>query len=63
VKLGERERARRLRRERGLPIKTIAAMVGVSSSSVSRWVRDVELTPAQEAALRDANPTTTGSGT
>ncbi len=39
-----------------MPIKTIARLVGVSSSSVSRWVRDVELTAAQEAALRDANP-------
>lgn len=56
VKVVERERARRLRREQGLPIKVIAAAVGVSSSSVSRWVSDVELTPAQAAALRDANP-------
>jgi transcriptional regulator with XRE-family HTH domain len=56
VKLAERERARRLRREQGLPIKVIAAEVGVSSSSVSRWVADVELTPEQEAALREANP-------
>ena len=56
VKLAERERARELRREHGLPIKAIAATVGVSPSSVSRWVRDVELTAAQEAALREANP-------
>jgi transcriptional regulator with XRE-family HTH domain len=56
VKPAERQRARRLRRERGLPIKTIARLVGVSPSSVSRWVRDVELTAVQEAALRDANP-------
>jgi hypothetical protein len=56
VKLAEREHARKLRREKGLPIKVIAAEVGVSSSSVSRWVRDIELTPEQEAALREANP-------
>ena len=56
MKLAEREQARRLRREQGLPIKVIAATVGASSSSVSRWVADVELTPEQEAALRDANP-------
>jgi hypothetical protein len=56
VKVIEREQARRLRREQGLPIKVIAATIGVSSSSVSRWVRDVELTSAQTAALRDANP-------
>ena len=45
-----------LRREKGMPIKVIAAEIGVSAGSVSRWVRDVELTPEQEAALRDANP-------
>ena len=56
MKLAERERARILRREKGMPIKAIAAEIGVSSSSVSRWVRDVELTAEQEAALRDANP-------
>ena len=56
VKVAERDQARRLRREQGLPIKTIAAAIGVSPSSVSRWVRDVELTSAQLAALRDANP-------
>ena len=56
VKVAEREEARRLRREQGLPIKVIAAAIGVSSSSVSRWVRDVRLTPAQVAALREANP-------
>jgi transcriptional regulator with XRE-family HTH domain len=56
VKVAERDLARRLRREQGLPIKTIAATIGVSSSSVSRWVRDIELTPEHAAALRDANP-------
>ena len=56
MKVAEREAARRLRREKGLPIKAIAATLGVSPSSVSRWVKDVELTPAQEAALREANP-------
>lgn len=56
MKVAERELARRLRREQGLPIKTIAAAIGVSPSSVSRWVRDVELTSAQADALRDANP-------
>jgi len=56
VKLVERDRARKLRRENGLPIKVIAAELGVSPSSVSRWVRDVELSAEQEAALRDANP-------
>jgi hypothetical protein len=56
VKVDEREEARRLRREQGLGIKTIAAAVGASPSTVGRWVRDVPLTPGQEAALRAANP-------
>jgi transcriptional regulator with XRE-family HTH domain len=56
VKVVERDEARRLRREEGLPIKAIAAALSVSSSSVSRWVRDVDLTPAQLMALQEANP-------
>jgi transposase-like protein len=65
VKLVEREKARKLRTEDGLSIKAIAAELGVSSSSVSRWVRDIELTDAQLAALRDSNPILNGqrSGT
>jgi transcriptional regulator with XRE-family HTH domain len=56
VKSGERLEARRLRGEQGLPIKAIAKRVGVSVSSVSLWVRDIALTPAQQAVLRDLNP-------
>ena len=56
VKREERELARRLRAEQGLPIKEIARVVGVSVGSVSTWVRDVPLTPAQEAALDARNP-------
>jgi transposase-like protein len=52
VKTQERELARRLRREDGASIKEIARRVGVSVSSVSLWVRDVELTGGQEARLR-----------
>jgi transcriptional regulator with XRE-family HTH domain len=51
----EREQARRLRRDRGLSIKEIADRVGVSKSSVSYWVRDIELMPAQQDALRQKN--------
>ena len=40
----------------GTPIKAIAAALGVSASSVSRWVRDIELTEEQHARLREANP-------
>jgi hypothetical protein len=60
VKREERERARRLRAEQGLPIKEIARLVGVSVSSVSTWVRDVPLTPEQEAALDARNPVRNG---
>jgi hypothetical protein len=40
-KVAERQQARQLRRT-GLPLAEIAARVGVSKSSVSLWVRDVE---------------------
>ena len=51
-----RAEARRLRRDDGLPLTAIADRLGVSKSSVSRWVRDIELRPAQHAALRLLNP-------
>jgi transposase-like protein len=63
VKLVEREEARRLRREEGLAIKAIARTLSVSSSSVSRWVRDVALTAQQLDALREANPIFNGQRT
>ena len=44
-KLAERQQARQLRRT-GLPLSEIALRVGVSKSSVSLWVRDVEFTPS-----------------
>ena len=56
MKTQERELARKLRREDGLPINEIARRVGVSKSSVSLWIRDIELTADQEAALRAMNP-------
>ena len=37
-------------------MKRIAAELGVSVSSVSRWTRDVELTSTQQERLRQANP-------
>ena len=43
-KLAERQQARQLRRS-GLPLAEIARRVGVSKSSVSLWVRDVEFEP------------------
>ena len=41
-------------------MKEIARIVGVSVGSVSLWVRDVPLTPAQEAALDARNPVRNG---
>jgi transcriptional regulator with XRE-family HTH domain len=52
MKTTERERARDLRREEGRSIKEIARLLGVSQSSVSRWVDDVRLTDVQHHAER-----------
>jgi len=56
VKTRERELARRLRRDEGASINEIAQRLGVSKSSASLWVRDIELTPEQQQALVDRNP-------
>lgn len=47
----KREDARRLRREEGMAITDICKQLGVSKSSVSVWVRDIELTQDQKEAL------------
>ena len=52
VKTAERIEARRLRREDGLSMKEIARILDVSLSSVSLWVRDIELEDVQQASLR-----------
>ncbi len=51
-KSAEKRQARRLRREDGMPMKRIAARLGVSVSTVSLWVRDVELDPAHRERNR-----------
>jgi AcrR family transcriptional regulator len=51
VKAGERNTARVLRREQGMAMREIAERLGVAKSSVSRWVRDIELTAEQHQAL------------
>ena len=56
MKTEQRELARTIRRLEGAPIKEIARRVGVAPSSVSVWVRDIELTPAQEKELLRRNP-------
>lgn len=60
MKIRERDEARTLRREQGQSIKQIARAVGASPSSVSRWVRDIELTTEQIEALRARNPILNG---
>ena len=45
--------ARRLRREHGLSLKEICVILGVSKSSASVWVRDIQLSETQIARLQD----------
>src|SRR5438105_12827345 len=56
MKTAERELARELRRAEGASLKEIARKLNVARSSVSLWVRDIELTPEQHLALRERNP-------
>lgn len=51
MKVAEKLEARRLRSEKGLSVREIAARVGVTQSTVSVWVRDIELTAEQRASL------------
>lgn len=51
----ERVEARRLRREDGLTLRSIAARVGVSPSTVLEWTRDIELTQEQQEAIRSSD--------
>lgn len=60
MKTKERAAARLLRRDEGRSVKDIARLVGAAPSTVSLWVRDIELTPKQHAALRVANPAYNG---
>lgn len=56
MKEKEKIEARRLRKEEGLPIGEIAEKLIVAKSSVSMWVRDIELTEDQKAVLLNKNP-------
>lgn len=51
--------ARKLRAD-GMSVREIERHVGVARSSVSNWVRDVELTPEQRAELASRNGRTPG---
>jgi len=55
MKPEKRIEARELRKN-GDTIKKIANTLGVSKSSVSLWVRDIELTPEQIKTLEQLNP-------
>ncbi|MCC6615169.1 MAG: helix-turn-helix domain-containing protein [Anaerolineae bacterium] len=46
-----RDQARRLRQQ-GHSLNEIARMIGVSNTTILRWVRDVELTPEQTTQLQ-----------
>jgi transposase-like protein len=54
MKTRERDVARHLRRTEGASVKAIAKRIGAAQSSVSRWVRDIELTDEQREDLRIA---------
>ena len=56
MKVKEKSEARRLRKEEGLPLGEIAKRLNVAKSSVSLWVRDVELTEEQKLVLLEKNP-------
>ena len=52
MKRAIREEARRLRQE-GVSVREIAQRLSVSKGSVSVWVRDIALTPAQITQLKE----------
>lgn len=51
MKHEERKLARKLRQENGFSINEICRKLGVSKSSVSLWIRDINLTPIQSQNL------------
>jgi transposase-like protein len=51
MKTKQRELARQLRETEGASIKQIAHRIGAAQSSISRWVRDVELSEEQKPVL------------
>jgi hypothetical protein len=60
VKPIERQEARRMRRDEGRSVREIAALLGVSVASVSRWTADITLSPGFVEALRQRNPAVNG---
>ncbi len=56
MKVKEKQEARKLRKEEGLSLKEISEKLNVAKSSVSLWVRDIELTLEQQEILNGKNP-------
>lgn len=54
AKSEQKSLARYLRADKGYSVKQIAAELKVSTSTISLWVRDIELTTAQKQRLKDA---------
>jgi transposase-like protein len=52
VKTHERKLARAIRQAEGASINEIARRIGAAQSSVSRWVKDIELSDEQRETLR-----------
>ena len=61
MKFEEKKQARRLRSERGWSLGEIAEHLNVSKNSVSRWVRDINLSKEHEQRLWDRNPIFNGT--
>jgi hypothetical protein len=59
VFVSRRTEAEQLRRD-GRSIKEIASLVDISTSTASRWLRDIPLTQEQIAALNARNPAVNG---
>ena len=53
AKSEDRLKAEKLRRELGLSYTEIAERTDVSKSTLSNWLRDIPLTPQQEARLQE----------
>jgi len=51
----EKQKKAREMRKQGQSVTGIAKKLGVAKSSVSKWTRDIVLTPEQEANLRNSN--------
>jgi len=51
MKVKEKELARKLRKEQGLSLNEIVEKVDAAKSSISLWVRDIELNEEQKARL------------